>query len=57
MKVLTGCPFALLGLVAGFVLPAVLGLLLIPDAGMEAARPSDHQLDDVRLSVNRSDDW
>jgi hypothetical protein len=35
MKVLTGCLFALLGLVAGFVLTAVLGLLLIPGAGAD----------------------
>jgi hypothetical protein len=35
MKVLTGCLFALLGLVAGFVLIAVLGLLLIPGAGAD----------------------
>ena len=30
MKVLTGCLFVLLGLFAGFVLTAVLGLLLVP---------------------------
>jgi hypothetical protein len=33
MKVATGCLFALLGLVAGFGLTAVLALLLIPGAG------------------------
>ena len=30
MKVATGCLFALLGLIAGFVVTVVLGLLLIP---------------------------
>jgi hypothetical protein len=35
MKVLSGCLFALLGLIGGFVLTAVLGLLLIPGAGAD----------------------
>jgi cytosine/uracil/thiamine/allantoin permease len=35
VKVLTGCLFVLLGLIAGFVLAAVLGLLLVP------VRPAD----------------
>ena len=36
MKLATGCLFALLGLVAGFVLVAVLGLVLVP------TRPADN---------------
>jgi hypothetical protein len=35
MKVLSGCLFALLGLIGGFVLTAVLGLLFIPGAGAD----------------------
>ena len=35
MKVATGCTFALLGLIAGFALTAVLGLVLVP------GRPAD----------------
>jgi len=35
MKVMTGCLLVLLGLIVGFVLTAVLGLLLVP------TRPAD----------------